>query len=257
MKLLSWNMGAAYGFRGNKHVAAWEWLNAQDVDVALLQEVVPRPEFTSAWGSIVWVNKYQNWGSAVLAKTPGYVQWTPSDAQPWLRRMGGAVAVAQPADEDGLWFVSVHSDASSFEHTHKRYPGTYGDLPSRDGILRCSEREMWEVEPMVRELRPVLNQQQFVFGGDLNSSLLFDNGRDDANARLFENIKTQGYLDLGSRQGASEDQTYFKPRTRPFQLDYLFGDERTEARVASWRVLTEVAEELGLSDHAPIEIVLA
>ena len=249
-------MGAAYGYRGDKHIAAWEWLNAQNVDIALLQEVVPRPEFTSAWNSVIWVGKYQNWGSAVLAKQPVLKQWTPSEDHPWLRRVGGAVAVARPVTSDGRWFVSVHSDSSSFEHTHKRYPGTYGDLPSRDGVMRCSEKEMWEIEPIAHELAPVLEGGQFVLGGDLNSSLLFDNGRIGENARLFENLRSHGFLDLGVRHGVSEQQTFFKAKTRPFQLDYLYGDERTEAAVTSWRVLTEVSAELGLSDHAPIEIVI-
>ena len=257
MKILSWNMGAAYGFRGDKHAAAWEWLNAQNVDVALLQEVVPRPEFTSAWSSVIWVSKYQNWGSAVLAKLPGLEQWSPSEHQPWLRRVGGAAAVARPATGNGRWFVSVHSDSSSFEHTHKRYPRTYGDLPACDGVVRCSEKEMWEVEPIAHELKTVLAGRQFVFGGDLNSSLLFDKAQGGENARLFENMRSQGFLDLGLRHGISEQQTYFKPNARPFQLDYLYGDQRTAEAVTSWRVLTEVASEMGLSDHAPVEIVIA
>lgn len=256
MKILSWNMGAAYGFRGDKHSAAWEWLNAQDADVALLQEVVPRPEFTSAWGSAVWVGKYQNWGSAVLSRAVGYTAWNPSAEYPWLTRVGGAVAVARPATDDGLWLASVHSDASSFEKTHKRYPSTYADLPSSEEVLRCSTKEMWEIEPIAHELRPVLDGRQFVLGGDLNSSLLFDTARKSDNAKLFENLRMQGYLDLGTKQGISEQQTYFKADTRPFQLDYLFGDAGTDQRVTSWRVLSEVAETMGLSDHAPVEIVL-
>lgn len=257
MKILSWNMGAAYGFRGDKHVAAWEWLNSQDVDVALLQGAVPRSEFTSAWDLVIWAGKYQNWGSAVLAKQPGLVPWTPSEEHPWLRRVRGAVAVARPVADDGRWFVSVHSDSSSFEHTNKRWPSTYADLPARDGIPRCSEKEMWEIEPIAHELGSVLGGRQFVFGGDLNSSVLFDDGRAGENTRLFENLRSQNFHDLGVRHGVSEQQTFFKENTRPFQLDYLFGDEQTDATVTSWRVLSAVASELGLSDHAPIEIVLA
>lgn len=254
MRILTWNMGAAFGFRGAKHELAWEWLNAQEADVALLQEVVPRPEFTSAWGSTIWTNKYQNWGSAVLTKANQHVKWSPTDAHPWLRRIGGAVAIAQPVEPDGLWFVSVHSDASSFENTHKRHPNTYAHLPSRDGIARCSTTEMWEIEPLAHELRPTLRGQQFVMGGDLNSSRLFDTTSEGENWRLFENLKSQGYQDLGTRQGVSERQTYFKQNARPFQLDYVFGDGLTESRVRSWKVHTQAARELNLSDHAPIEI---
>jgi hypothetical protein len=36
-----------------------------------------------------------------------------------------------------------------------------------------------------------------------------------------------------------------------------FHDDLTEASVVSWRVLREAPELLDLSDHAPIEVVIA
>lgn len=249
-------MGAGMGFKGAKHTAAWDWLNGQDVDVALLQEVVPLPDFTRNWGSVAWVGKYQGWGSAVLTKAPGYTTWQPTDQQPWLQRVRGAVAVAQPPNDGGFWFASVHSAASSFEHTNKETPTWYADLPPRDGIMRCDDKEMWEIEPIAHEMAPVLAEKRFVLGGDLNSSRLFDSGKNTSNARLFDNLHAQGFIDLGTRHGVVEQQTYFKRNTRPFQLDYMFGDDQTNLATSSMRALTDVAATLGLSDHAPIELVL-
>ena len=41
MKIVSWNMGAAFGPYGQWHDRAWHWLAALDPDLALLQECVP------------------------------------------------------------------------------------------------------------------------------------------------------------------------------------------------------------------------
>lgn len=256
MKMLCWNMGAAYGFKGAKHAAAWEWLNGQDADVAMLQEVVPREEYLDEWQSVAFAGKWQNWGSAVLVRDGGYEKWEPSEKQPWLQTVRGAVAVAKPVDDAGLWFASVHSDASSFEATAKEWKSTYQNLPPREGILRSRENEMWEIEVIAHELQPVLASKEFIFGGDLNAALLSDKPGKAEEARLFANLATLGYTDIRHRHSADEVQTYFKPNTRPFMLDHLYADTKTAAAVKSWRVLTEVAADLGLSDHAPVEVVL-
>jgi hypothetical protein len=256
MKILCWNMGAAFGFKGAKHAAAWEWLNAQDADVAMLQEFVPREEYLDDWKSVAFAGKWQNWGSAVLVRDGGYEKWEPSEEQPWLQIVRGAVAVAKPVDGAGLWFASVHSDAWSFEKTAKKYKSTYQDLPPRDGILRSREKEMWEIEVIAHELKPLLAGKEFLFGGDLNSSLLFDKPGKPNEARLFENLATLGYTDIRRRHSADEVRTYFTPNNRQFMLDHLYADTKTEAAVKSWRVRTEVAADLGLSDHEPVEVVL-
>lgn len=255
MRILTWNMGAALTFRGEKHARAWAWLNEQDVDVALLQETVP-PENLKVWDSVVFRNRYpgKDWGCAVLVREGVYEQWMPDDTMPWLGCVGGAVTVARPATAPGLWFVSVHSDSSSFESTNKKYPTMYTDLPPRDGIPRCSEKEMWQIEVIAHELQPVLAGTSFVLGGDLNSSLLFG---DPTEPRLFANLAAQGFTDLRHRHYADEQQTFFRAGwRRPFQLDHVYSDAATEASCVSWQVLPDVAADLELSDHAPILVEL-
>lgn len=83
----------------------------------------------------------------------------------------------------------------------------YADLPPREQIPRCSPSEMWEIEPIVAELRPVLNGSRFVLGGDLNSARVFDVGDRGENARLFDNLHAQGYLDTRPRHSPEEVQT--------------------------------------------------
>lgn len=257
MKILCWNMGAGFGFRGAKHAAAWDWLNSQDADVAILQEVVPRKEFITEWRSVIFTQKWQNWGCGVLVRAGGYEKVVPGADQPWLSLLGGAAVVAKPQGDHGPWFASIHSDASSVDATHKRYPGVYATQPSRDAIPRSSTKEMWEIEAIAHELQPILAGKRFIVGGDLNSSLLMDRPGHYTESKIFENLASLGYLDIRHRHSTHEIQTFFKSNTRPFMLDHLYADAATEASVSSWRVVTEVAADLGLSDHAPIEFTLS
>jgi len=61
----------------------------------------------------------------------------------------------------------------------------------------------------------------------------------------------------GSLDSATEQQTLYREKTNPYQLDHFFEDPTTEASVKHWTVLTEVAQNLKLSDHAPLVIDLA
>lgn len=257
MKVLCWNMAAAFGYNKERHAEAWAWLNDQAPDVALLQEVVPHEDALRGWGTVVFRPKYKNWGCAVLVRAGRYEAWEPTPQEAWLRRIGGAACVAKPVDPRGIWWASVHSDAASFEEINKRYPEWYRDLPSRDSILRCSESDLWEIEVIASELSAVLKDSHFVVGGDLNSARLFDDNHGDENERLFANLHAQGYVDTRPRHSAHEVRTYFKDGRRHFQLDHVFADRDTESAVTAWRVLEEPAQSLGLSDHAPIEILLA
>ncbi|GAB2767596.1 hypothetical protein GCM10027020_20490 [Nocardioides salsibiostraticola] len=209
-------------------------------------------EFTEPWGSVIFRGKYKNWGCAVLVRDGGYERWEPTKSQPWLRLVGGAAVVARPTGGVGRWFSSVHSDSSSFEATNRKYPNTYADLPSRDGIARCNPREMWEIEVIAHELAPVLEQRDFVLGGDLNSSLLFDKKAGGQEAQLFSNLASLRFADLRPRHSEEEVRTFFKANNRHFQLDHVYSDGVTEASVSRWEVLADVAADLGLSDHAPI-----
>ena len=57
---------------------------------------------------------------------------------------------------------------------------------------------------------------------------------------------------------SEEQQTFFAPNRRAYQLHHVFGDAATEARVVDWRVDTEpVLSNPSLSDHAPIWVELA
>lgn len=254
VKLISWNMAGAWGYRASAHARAWEWLCEQDVDAALVQEAVVRENVSEKWDSVVWSPKYgHNWGSAVLSRGKSYMPWEPSGAHPWLTLVAGAACVAQPADPAGLWLVSIHSSAGAWKDAE------FPTLPPLEGVSRCSTdgSELWEIEVIAHELRDVLRDRPFVLGGDLNSALAFDRnygGRE--NEILFANLARSGFVDLRPRHQPEEVRTYFKQGTRAYQLDHTYADPATETRVTSWTVLSDVPSQLGLSDHAPVLVTL-
>jgi endonuclease/exonuclease/phosphatase family metal-dependent hydrolase len=161
-----------------------------------------------------------------------------------------AVLIAESVGDLSV-LVNVHSNA-------KPIP----DFPREEfinaGGLACHLTKVWEIEVLAHQIRPVLGGKRFVLGGDLNAGLLLDEvyGYKN-NENLWNNLAAQGLLDLRTRHSETEQQTFFREKMNPYQLDHFFGDPTTEASVKGWTVLTEVARDLKLSDHAPVVIDLA
>jgi endonuclease/exonuclease/phosphatase (EEP) superfamily protein YafD len=240
-------MAAGFGFDPGLHADAWAWLKGQRPDVALLQEVVTPTD--EEWGNVIHSRKYANspvvWGSAVLTSEPLVRSYEATFEYPWLSELGGSVCVGQPGADGAPWLVSIHSNA---------YPLSAERLAGRQDRVarRCHPEEIWEVEAIAQDLEGLLRGERFIVGGDLNSSLLFDEvNRYDFNKLLFENLTAAGFVDTRPRFSAAEVQTYYKPNRRPYQLDHVYADPVTEASVTSWRVDPSPVQ-LGLSDHAPI-----
>jgi hypothetical protein len=189
------------------------------------------------------------WGSAIVARDRELKAFVPTEETPFLRRLWGTAVVAMTDGPGPQWLASIHSNA---------YP-IPPDVAASDavaGVLRCDPKGIWEIEVIAHELARVFGRGRFVAGGDLNSGLLFDTkyGR-QSNARLFENLASQGFVDLRKAFHESEQQTYFRRGKGPYQLDHVFSDSASAATARSWRVLSEIAAVEGLSDHAPIEVV--
>lgn len=255
MRLICWNMAAGYQHNPSKHRDAWAWLDEQDLDMALLQEVVLPGEVHDQWGSVLHARKYPDsvvpWGSAVLTRAPGYRRYAPTSGQPWLTRFSGSACVAEPPATGNLpWLISLHSNSEPIALDH-RAGLNLGAVP------RCSPRGVWEIDVLTHELGAVLADRRFLAGGDLNGSLLFDaDDRWRENEAMFDSLRAAGLIDLRPRLVPEEQQTFFRAGSRPYQLDHVFADEQTEAKVTGWRVLTSIAALHNLSDHAPILVEL-
>lgn len=252
MRVISWNMAAGFGHEPDRHDAAWQWLRAQDFEVALLQEAVIPDWAADEWASVVHGAKYPGqmpaWGSAVISRQPRVDALAPPDDEPWLRELWGSVVVAQPRLPGDLWFVSIHSNAS---------PVSAERLGKHDtaDVRRCSPVGIWEIELFAPALERVLAGRRFVCGGDLNSGLLFDTvHKYDYNARLFDDLHRRGFLD--TRSSPNEVRTYFKAGKGLYQLDHVYVDAGTKPLVTGWEVLATIVSDQELSDHAPVLVTL-
>lgn len=249
MQLLVWNMG--------KRRRAWDYVrrNAANFDVALLQETRdPASSLEDQWRSVIWRpftrdpgDRLSRSGSAVIAPGLELEQYEPSEAFPWLRELDGNVALARSTQEP-TWFASVHTQAGSVK------PKILDRHPWDHVPLSTPGRKVWQMDLIPFELHRLFADQTFVWGGDLNSAVRMDHPKEN---RLREIWSQAGSCDLRLRFFADEQQTFFAKNSQPYQLDHVFGDAATEARVVDWRVDTEPAlSDPALSDHAPIWVEL-
>jgi endonuclease/exonuclease/phosphatase family metal-dependent hydrolase len=264
VRIVVWNIA--------KRKAPWRFLEEIEADVALLQEAIPpynpgeqqldlgTAPLRGGWRSIVSAPTFRElrgrggrWGSAILSRSSELVAFEPDESTPWLQMLWGGTAVARLSDPP-LWLASLHSDAGPLgaEQLGER---------SIDAVRRCDPERIWEIELAIADLERLFGDEHFVAGGDLNSALTLDanyHPKDPRNARLLGHIAQAGFIDLRQRFFETEQQTWFKPGTGPYQLDHVFGDTETEKAVESWRVVREAVEcEPQLSDHAPIEVILS
>lgn len=249
MRVISWNMAAGFGYDARKHDRAWRWLAYADPDVALLQEAIAPPWALEHWPHLQHAPTYADgtWGTAILAREPLEVV-RPSS--PWLQKLAGKVHVARINKPQPMWLASIHSNA---------YPLKAKDLEGMplEDVRRCHPSDIWQVEVIAHELADLFQGQRFVAGGDLNSGMLFDaNEGTDYNARLWANLKAVGFHDLRVGYHEDEQRSYFAAGRGPYQLDHLFADAQTVSTTTAWTVRAEPAEVGGVSDHAPVEVVL-
>ena len=245
MKVLSWNM--------QHRAVGWDWLaNESDFDIALLQEANLPSWVREKYPKVFYrrIPEHHDWGTAFISKIDAFTEFIPDQDDFWLNEMLGPMVLARPIDESSLWFCSIHS------HYQAITKGKLVEHPIPN-LLESKKGAAFEIDVLAHILKPILRSNRFVFGGDLNSSLLIDKNQGYSNnRRLFENLKTMGYFDLREGFYEEEQQTYFKKGNGAFQLDHLYSDAETKATVRSWRVLSDVVTTRKLSDHAPIEVVL-
>lgn len=253
IRVLVWNMQSA--FSTVEQEAKWAYLDDQAFDVALLQEVAD-PRRHGNWRSVVWrPRKAANsgtpiwWGSAVVSRAIELEE--PSlDDYPWLTALEGSTAIARTTGVPN-WFASVHASATIIDEEEN------ATLPVGHIPRAVPDQSLWQTDVLPYELRELFGDEPFVWGGDLNSAEAMDSFAKFAggNRKLREIWRRAGSVDLRLNFFEEEQQTFFAPGKRPWQLDHLFADAQTARRVTSWRVdRAPVEESHRLSDHAPIVI---
>jgi len=263
MKVLTWNMG--YWGHAKAHDAAWHWLlDELSPDIALLQECRP-PDWVSESGRRVLFDPAypgtptQPWGTALVTKGPATSPTRLDDAEAWLASLDHA-AVAEPCHAARLrgWcvaanvtlplglpllVVSIHSPA---------FPIAPALLRGRDltAITLTLSQDVWLLDVVFHFLRRRLPSPLLV-GGDFNYSRLLDKPTPRGNAEFFDRIAAEGFTNLHRLFHVGDEQTYFNPRHRDHQLDYLYADPLTALRTRACDVIPR-DRVAAFSDHAPL-----
>ena len=252
MKILTWNMAGAGFHTATPHSAAWDWLRGEATfDIALLQEAIPPSDLSDQFATVLFRPRVTTgprvWGNCILARDAHYQEESAEVGPHWADRALPSFQLAR--SQDNLpWLVNVHSSSEPMS----RFPR---ESFVNDGGLTCHRSRVWEIEVAAHLVRQRVTAGRYLLGGDLNSALLLDKVRKHRNnERLWANLAVQGFFDLRPNHYQHEQQTFFRPNTNPYQLDHFFGDTTTRSATRSWSVLTEIARDRQLSDHAPVAI---
>lgn len=236
-KVLSWNM------KGRE--SNWRWLvEDAEFDVALLQEAPYPTGYESNFVSIIHNGKRKkNWGTAIVSKKLKLSEYKNLSFGYWGYKLNSSLAVAQSGGERPIWFASMHCWHGVHEERDiKRNP--------INGLVRERANGLKEVSIIRHLLKEKFKGERFIAGGDLNTH----RGLGDRAGDTFQLFSQMGFLDTRQKFYDEEQQTFFRQGGRPSQLDHVFTDEAGLASLTDWKVLTEVVEDLRLSDHAPIEL---
>ena len=236
------------------HAAAWDWLQREATfEIALLQEAIPPSGLSDQFATVLFRPRVTTgprvWGNCILVRGHTYSDESIDDGTLWAKRVLSAMQIARPQD-DLPWLVNVHSsDRPINDFPREQF--------ARDGGLTCHRTNVWEIEVAAYVAHTKVAGRRFVLGGDLNAALLLDEARQyKNNSRLWANLENQGFYDLRIRHHLQEQQTFFRPYQQiyPYQLDHFFGDVETREKTCSWNVISEIARDRKLSDHAPVVV---
>lgn len=240
LKLLSWNM------RGRD--LNWKWLVEEaDFDIAFLQEATFPTGYEDNFVSVIHHPKKKlAWGTAIVSRSIKLEPFNNLKFGYWGFKMNGSVAVAHTVGDNPIWFASMHCG-------HKAVIGREFVRNSLEGLNLDGKTPVKEITVISHLLSQKLAGKRFIVGGDLNVSLLHDEGRGGkASMKQLRLLAEAGFVDIRKKFIEQEMQSFFKAGSKPSQLDHLFADEALYQAAANWVVMTEVVADLQLSDHAPI-----
>jgi hypothetical protein len=246
MRVISWNLAAAYGPFIERHDEAWRWLEAAAPDVALLQEAIP-----PAWAGERWTivrRPSSAWGSAVIARPSIGLRAVELAPDSLLGRFRGWLATAAIGD---LVVASVHARA-------KPAPDWLTADHDRMAMARPGEDDPWSNDVAFAAYRDLVGRGPFLVGGDWNTGryAALDGSISDRSAAFFSRAADAGWVELSLDEQGREGRSWFggSPR-RSYQPDHVFADFGTGGLRRS-ATIDRVPAELGLSDHAPLVVDL-
>lgn len=222
MKIATWNMG--YWKYKSYHDEAWNYLTKEiKPDIALLQETRPPLSFESNSFLYNSIGGTRNWGSAIYTRDLPVREIPIDDYKGWVV----ACEVLLP-DNSEVIVISIHAQII------KGYV-----FPNLSNVFAA--------------LSPILQDRQFIVGGDLNSCRLIDKvQRTKYHTEFFDRIESTGFFNCHRKFHADEQQTFWGGNIKyPYQDDHLFVSECLAEQVISCDVLDNKSIRK-LSDHIPV-----
>ena len=259
MKALTWNVNRA----GVSRTGLWNFIEREDADIVMLQEVTSIPDrISDRYQSHLVKPRYFGghvapFASAVLAK--GSINSKPflESELDWVNRIhserGGWILECEVAiaDREQFRVVSVHSPA--FPIPQDQWAGI--DV---GGVKLANNPDLWFSQILWALLRPANlgSDTNWIVGGDFNSSVLFDYPRDRGNRENIARLKRLGLIDcLSSFKGESVPTFQDSRKNLRHQIDYFYVNEPLLDRLVRACVPNPAAvfgPTPRLSDHLPI-----
>jgi hypothetical protein len=252
MKIVTWNLGAAFGPDVEWHERAWHWLAALDADLALLQECVPPPWAADRW-TIVTL-PFQFWASALVAKPSLGLRALDPGERTLLGRFGSYLATGEInlADSVPILVASVHTRAAEA-------PEWVTDGHDRTEIARSSVGVPWSNDAAFAGYQTLAAGRRFIIGGDWNTARYLDaDGNPNVEGNeFFSRAAASRWVELSVDSDGHEGRTWYGSKSpRPYQPDHVFADPASAATFRSQAIEAYPVQRLGLSDHAPIVLEL-
>jgi endonuclease/exonuclease/phosphatase family metal-dependent hydrolase len=226
VKVVTWNLGYAFGVSKRKHLEAWNYVRDEiRADIGLLQEVDP-PELASD-ENLVFQPCYRTWGTAVYARGLALHKLTLRRYPRGVAR-GRVTAATAIIGSRELGLASIHAPVINREvHPH--------------------------LDHVFHQLEALFKDHSCIVAGDLNSSRACEQRwPGSGHGPFFKRIETGPFVDCHWKFHAKEIQTFFRKDTRwCLQDDHIFASPDVAKRFTSCDVLDNKTTRQ-LSDHLPI-----
>lgn len=231
MRIVTWNMG--YWGHAGVHERAWRWLlDELSPDVALLQECVV-PSWVHSQATVLFERAYsrQRWGTAIVTRDLTTVPARLEEVEEWLATLGDhAPDVCSAARLQG-WCIPARislpdgSSALVISVHNPTFPIERSLLAECNltGLKLALNPDVWLLDVIFYFLKHRLDKPLLI-GGDFNCSRLLDDPTPRGNAEFFARLADGGFVSLHRRFHNTDEQTFFRPKARQHQLDYLYTD---------------------------------
>ncbi len=253
MRILSWNLGAAFGRWRDEpdlHDRAWHWIASVDPDIAFLQETRPPTWAAGRWQ--IQTGHYEFFATALVSRPTLRLRPVVPVPGGTIDRFGSYLATAELALDDGasMLVASVHTSAKvAWESSHPAFDSA--------AIARTTVGEPWWNDVAFAAYRELVAGRRFLIAGDWNTARWLDeNGvPNPPGQEFFDRAGAAGWVDVSLDAEGREGRTWFgATNPRQYQPDHAFVDPVTAQLARSFRIEPWPVETLGLSDHAPLLI---